>query len=461
MVKFFKELKEAIVGTEQDFTEVKLSKAILLLSIPMVLEMVMESTFAVVDIVFVQKLGSDAVAIVGLTESLISIVYSIAWGLSMSTTSIVSRRFGEKNYTGANNAAFQSIITGSSVALVLGGLGYLFSKKLLALMGASPEMITQGWTFTSILIGANVIIMMLFINNAIFRSSGDAAIALRILFIANVLNIILDPCLIFGWGPFPELGLTGAAVATTSGRAIAVLVQFYYLYKGKFRIKLGRINFFIDWCMIRHILMVSLGGIGQNIIATASWIFMVRVISGFGSVVVASYTIAIRIILFALLPSWGLSNAASTLVGQNLGAKKPERAERAVKISAIVNFMVQGVVGIIFILFPEFFIKLITSDASIIPLAADSLRIISYGFFFYGVGMVMVQAFNGAGDTTTPTLINIFCFWLFEIPLSLLLSYTFGLKENGVYYSIVIAESTIAIIAYYLFRKGNWKLRNV
>ncbi len=459
--QFFKDVWEALSGTEQDFTEGKLSRAILLLSIPMVLEMVMESTFAIVDIYFVQKLGADAVAVVGITESMLSIIYAIAWGLSFAATSIVSRRIGEHNYDGAARAAFQSIVAGSIVSLTIALIGIFGSRQLLTLMGASPEVIEQGWKFTTIMISGNIIIMLLFINNAIFRSSGDAAIAMRVLLVANVINIFLDPCLIFGWGPFPELGVTGAAYATTIGRGLAVIFQFWLLSRGKHRIKLTWKHIHFDWKLIKHIFEVAGGGIAQNIIGTASWVFLMILVAKFGSVVVAAYTVAIRIIIFALLPSWGLSNAASTLVGQNLGAGKPERAEKAVWASAIVNFIVLGITGAIFIIFPVQVVSLITSDPSVVPFAAESLRVISYGFLFYGVGMVMIQAFNGAGDTNTPTYINFFCFWLLEIPLAWLLAMTLGMQQNGVYFSIVVAESCIAITAFILFRKGKWKLKVV
>lgn len=456
-----KDVWEALSGTEQDFTEGKLSRAILLLSIPMVLEMVMESTFAIADIIFVQKLGADAIAVVGLTESMLTVVYAIAWGLSFSTTSIVSRRIGEKDHEGASLSAFQSIIAGTLVSAVIAIVGILSAKSLLGLMKASPEMIENGWKFPAIMLGGNVIIMLLFINNAIFRSSGDAVIAMRVLFFANLINIILDPCLIFGLGPFPKLGVTGAAVATTTGRGLAVLFQFWMLFGARHRVQIKRRHMRLDWKLIRHIFAVSAGGIGQNIIATASWIFLMRIISGFGSAVVAGYTVAIRIIIFTLLPSWGLSNAASTLVGQNLGADKPERAEKSVWATTIVNLIFQGLVGILFISYPSFFVGLITSEKDVIPFAAESLRIISYGFFFYGIGMVMTQAFNGAGDTNTPTVINFFCFWILELPLAVLLSYTLGFRESGVYYSIVVAESCIAIVAFLLFRRGKWKEKKV
>ncbi len=459
--QFFKDVWEALSGTEQDFTEGKLSRAILMLSIPMVLEMVMESTFAIVDIYFVQKLGADAVAIVGITESMLSIIYAIAWGLSFAATSIVSRRIGEHNYDGAARAAFQSIVAGSIVSLAIAIVGIFGSRTLLTLMGATPQVVEQGWKFTTIMISGNIIIMMLFINNAIFRSSGDAAIAMRVLLVANVINMFLDPCFIFGWGPFPELGVTGAAVATTTGRGLAVIFQFWLLSRGKHRIKILLKHIHFDWKLIKHIFEVAGGGIAQNIIGTASWVFLMVIVAKFGSVIVAAYTVAIRIIIFALLPSWGLSNAASTLVGQNLGAGKPERAEKAVWASAIVNFIVLSITGAIFIIFPVQVVSLITSDAEVIPFAAESLRAISYGFLFYGVGMVMIQAFNGAGDTNTPTYINFFCFWLLEIPLAWFLAMTLGMHQNGVYFSIVVAESCIAIIALILFRKGKWKLKKV
>ncbi len=459
--QFFRDVWEALTGTEQDFTEGKLSRAILLLSIPMVLEMVMESTFAIVDIYFVQKLGADAVAIVGITESMISIIYAIAWGLSFAATSIVSRRIGEHNPDGAARAAFQSIVAGTLVSLSIAMIGVFGSKTLLTWMGSSSKVIEEGWMFTSIMITGNVIIMLLFINNAIFRSSGDAAIAMKVLIVANIINMVLDPCFIFGWGPFPELGVTGAAVATTTGRGLAVIYQFWLLSRGKHRIKIRWHHVHFDWKLIKHIFEVAGGGIAQNLIGTASWIFLMVIVAKFGSVVVAAYTVAIRIIIFALLPSWGLSNAASTLVGQNLGAGKPDRAEKAVIFSALVNFFVLGIVGAVFVFFPTQIVQLITNDPDVVPYAAESLRTISYGFILFGVGMVMIQAFNGSGDTNTPTYINFFCFWLLEIPLAWFLAMSLGLHQVGVYISIVAAESAIAIIAFILFRKGKWKEKKV
>jgi putative MATE family efflux protein len=457
----WKDILEAIAGTKQDFTRINLSRAILLLSIPMVLEMVMESIFAVADIFFVSKIGSDAVAAVGITESMLAIVYSIGAGLSTATTAVISRRIGEKNPEGAAIATIQAIAVTFVISLFISISGILLAPTLLKLMGASPSIIEAGYTYTAIMIGGNSVIILLFVINAVFRSAGDAATSMRVLWLANILNIILDPCLIFGYGPFPELGVTGAAIATNIGRGIGVLCQFILLSRGKGRVRIKRNHITLDFGVMKRLLHLSLGGIGQSIIATSSWIGLVRIIAIFGSGVLAGYTIAIRIIMFFLLPSWGLSNAAATLVGQNLGAKRVERAERAVWITGFINMSLLGVIAIFFILFPGFFIRLFIGEANVVASGAVCLRIVSYGFLFYAFGMVMVQAFNGAGDTTTPTRINFFCFWMLEIPLAWFLALPSGLEEKGVYAAIVFSETIMTVVSILLFRRGQWKTRKV
>lgn len=454
-------IKEAISGSDRDFTSDSIGKALLILSIPMVLEMIMESIFAVVDIFFVSKLGADAVATVGITESSMTIVYAIAMGLSTATTALVARRIGEKRSGKAGAVAFQAILSGLIVSILISIPGVIYAKDFLLLMGASEEMAEAGYMFPAIMFGGNAVIMLLFIINAVFRSSGDAAISMRVLIMANLINIILDPLLIFGIGPFPELGLKGAAIATTTGRGIAVCYQFYLLFKGHKRIRLEWTHVKIKLKMMMQLFRLSAGGIMQNIIATSSWIALYRIISEFGSEAMAGYTISIRIVVFVLLPSWGLSNAASTLVGQNLGAKQPERAERTVWITAYANMVLLGLVGIVLIIFPEAFIRLFINDPNVISNGAVSLRIISFGFVSYALGMVLIQGFNGSGDTVTPTRINLFCFWLFEIPLAYLLAVVFGLKIHGISIAIVAAETALTITAWYYFRKGKWKMVKV
>jgi putative MATE family efflux protein len=458
---FFRDVKDAVAGSEQDFTEVKLSRAILLLSIPAVLEMIMESVFVIVDIFFVSRLGADAVATVGLTESMITIIYAISLGLATATTSMVSRRIGEKDPEKASKTAFQAIFTGIIVSLLIAIPGTIYSVRLLELMGASEIITEQLSGYTKIMLGGNIVIMLLFIINAIFRSAGDAAVAMRVLWLGNIINIILDPCLIFGFGPFPEMGVTGAAVATTTGRGIAVLYQFWLLFYGRKRIQLSIKQLNINVKIITRLIKLSLGSIGQNLIGTISWIALVRIISVFGSEIVAGYTIAIRIVSFVLLPSWGISNAASTLVGQNLGAKKPERAERAVMATGWVNMILLGVVGLILVLFPSYFISFFIKDKIVLEAGVECLRIVSIGFIAYGFGMVLVNSFNGAGDTTTPLKINIFAFWCIEIPLAWVLSMRAGMNQQGVFTAIVIAESIMTLTAWIIFRQGKWKLKEV
>lgn len=455
------DIKEAIAGSDRDFTSDSIGKALFILSIPMVLEMIMESIFAVVDIFFVSKLGADAVATVGITESSMTIVYAIGMGLSTATTALVARRIGEKKPEKAGIAAFQAIISAFLVSVLISIPGVIFAKDFLLLMGASEEMAEAGYLYPAVMFGGNSVIMLLFIINSVFRSSGDAAVSMRVLVIGNLINIVLDPLLIFGIGPFPELGLKGAAVATTIGRGLAVCYQFYLLFRGHKRIRLEFHHLQIKLKVMMQLFRLSAGGILQYTIATSSWIALYRIISELGSDVMAGYTIAIRIIVFVLLPSWGLSNAASTLVGQNLGAKQPERAERTVWITAFANMVLLGMVGIVLILFPESFIRLFIDDPDVVTNGVISLKIISYGFISYALGMVLTQGFNGSGDTVTPTKINLFCFWLFEIPLAYLLAIVLGMNIYGISIAIVAAESAMTLTAWYYFRKGKWKMVKV
>jgi len=459
--KLWRDVKEAIAGTERDFTESSLGEAIFILAVPMVLEMIMESVFAVVDIFFVSKLGADAVATVGITESVMTIVYAIGVGLAMATTALVSRRIGEKRQKEAGVVAFQAILVGAFVSLLIAVPGVLMAKSFLLLMGATNEMAEEGYMFPAIMFGGNLVIMLLFIINSVFRSSGDAAISMRVMWLANVINIILDPLLIFGYGPFPELGLKGAAIATTIGRGLAVIYQFYLLSSGKFRVRLYWDSLKVKFKVMWHLLSVSGGGILQNLIATSSWILLVRIIAVSGADAIAGYTIAIRIVIFLLLPAWGLSNAAATLVGQNLGAKHPERAERSVWITGYINMIFMGIMGSILVIFPEFWINLFIEDPTVVANGTLALRIISLGFIFYALGMVLMQGFNGSGDTMTPTKINVFSFWLFEIPLAYFLAIVLKMGLTGACIAVVCAESLLALIALFLFRKGKWKLREV
>jgi putative MATE family efflux protein len=451
----------AIRGEDIDYTTVKLKRAIFFLAIPMVLEMVMESVFVLVDIFFVAKLGSDAVAAVGLTETVITIVYAIAVGLTMAITAMVARRIGEKNPEQAAHTAVQAIYIGIAFSLPIAILGILFSKEILILMGGSESLVQTGYGYTTILIGGNVTIMLLFVINAVFRGAGDVILAMRSLWLANIFNIILDPCLIFGLGPFPELGVTGAAVATTIGRGLGVVFQLGILLKGIGRIKIERKHFNIDFKVIGNLLRISGGGVLQYLIATASWIGLVRIIAIFGSTVIAGYTIAIRIISFTFLPSWGIANAASTLVGQNLGAKNPERAEKAVWKIAFINLIFLAGISLFLILFPKFLVQFFTDELEIISYAKNCLFYIAVCYPFLAYGLVVVQAFNGAGDTYTPTLINLFCYWLFQIPLAYFLAVQLDLQANGVFIGIAISESMVAIAAILVFRRGKWKYQKI
>ena len=454
-------IREALRGSHQDFTTGSLNRAILLLAIPMVLEMVLESLFAVVDVFFVGRLGPDAVATVGLTESLLSLVFAVGLGLSLSTTAMVARRIGEKNPAGAAVAGVQAIIVGLMVSLAIGLPCLFYAPRLLALMGASPQIIAIGSGYARIALGGSGAIMLLFLNNAIFRGAGDAAIAMRLLWVSNIINLILDPCLIFGLGPFPKLGVTGAALATFTGRSIGVLYQFYRLLRGTERIRIFWHQIRVNLDVLLRLVRVSLTGILQFAIAHTSWIGLVRIVSLFGSAALAGYTIAIRILIFIILPSWGLSNAAATLVGQNLGAKQPERAEASVWRTGFYNMLFLGAIGVFFVFFAEPVIRLFTQDPAVVPLATSCLRILSYGNIAYAYGMVMLQAFNGAGDTVTPTIVHFFGFWILEIPLAYTLAIPLGMRSNGVFLSIVVAEAAIAGAGVLLFKRGRWKRQQI
>ena len=454
-------IREAIRGTHQDFTTGSLNRAILLLAIPMVLEMVLESLFAVVDVFWVSRLGADAVATVGLTESLLSLVFAVGLGLSLSTTAMVARRIGEKDPAGAAVAGVQAIAIGLATSTMIGVPCLFYAPHLLKLMGASPAIVAVGGNYARIALGGSGAILLLFLNNAIFRGAGDAAIAMRLLWVSNIINLILDPCLIFGVGPFPKLGVTGAALATLTGRSIGVLYQFYRLLRGTERIRILWRQVRINMRVLLRLLRVSLTGILQFAIAHTSWIGLVRIVSIFGSAALAGYTIAIRIVIFVILPSWGLSNAAATLVGQNLGAKQPERAETSVWRTGFYNMIFLGGIGLFFMVFAEPVVRLFTHDPLVVLLAASCLRIISYGNVGYAYGMVMLQAFNGAGDTVTPTIVNLFGFWFLEIPLAYGLAIPGRMQSSGVYISIVVAEAAIAVAGILLFRRGYWKKQQI
>jgi putative MATE family efflux protein len=454
-------IREALRGSHQDFTTGNLNRAIILLAIPMVLEMVLESLFAVVDVFWVGRLGADAVATIGLTESLLSLVFAVGLGLSMSTTAMVARRIGEKDPTGAADAGVQAIAIGLVVSVLIGVPCLIYAPNLLHLMGASPQIVATGGGYARIALGGSGAIMLLFLNNAIFRGAGDAAIAMRLLWVSNIINLVLDPCLIFGWGPFPKLGVTGAALATFTGRSIGVAYQFYRLLRGTERIRILRSQLHIHMSVLLRLIRVSVTGILQFAIAHTSWIGLVRIVSIFGSAALAGYTIAIRIVIFVILPSWGLSNAAATLVGQNLGAKQPHRAAASVWRTGIYNMIFLGVIGVIFLIFAEPIVRLFTNDPEVIPQAASCLRMVSYGNLGYAYFMVMLQAFNGAGDTVTPTIVNFFGFWLFEIPVAYYLALHTSLRANGVYASIAIAETAMAIASIILFKQGRWKRQKI
>src|ERR1700756_5735654 len=458
---FWGSIREALRGSHQDFTTGSLNRAVVLLAIPMVLEMALESLFAVVDVFWVGRLGANAVATVGLTESLLSLVFAVGFGLGMSTTAMVARRIGEKDAQGAAVAGVQAIFIGLATSLVFGIPCYGYAPKLLALMGATPAIVAGGSGYARIALGGCGAIVMLFLNNAIFRGAGDAAIAMRLLWVSNIINLILDPCLIFGLGPFPHLGVTGAALATFTGRSIGLLYQFYRLMKGTERIRVMMRHLRLNLRVMATLLRVSLTGILQFAIAHVSWIGLVRIISLFGAAAVAGYTVAIRIVIFFILPSWGLSNAAATLVGQNLGARRPDRAAQAVWRTGLYNMIFLGLIGVFFIVFATPVVRLFVDDPAVVPIAARALRTFACGNVGYAYGMVMLQAFNGAGDTLTPTIVNFFGFWVLELPLAWVMAVNLHMQAEGAFLALVIAECTMAVAGIVLFRQGRWKKQQI
>jgi MATE family, multidrug efflux pump len=458
---WFALIKEAVFGSRQDFTAISVNRAILLLAVPMVLEMAMESLFGIVDIFFVAHLGSDATATVGITEGMLVLVMAVAFGLSMGATAVVARRVGEHDRNGAAEAAVQSILIGLGFALVVLCIALPFAPALLRWMGASPTILSVGSLYTRIMLSSSGIIVLLFLINAVFRGAGDAAIAMRVLWLANFINICLDPCLIRGLGPFPRLGVTGAAVSTSIGRSIGVLFQLYMLRKGSAHLEILKKHIRLKLKVMWNILEVAGIGVLQLLVATASWVVMVRMIQSFGSQATAGYTVAIRIVIFSTLPSWGLGSAAATLVGQNLGAKQPERAEQSVWRASFFNAVFLGVVSLVFLIFAPQLVGVFSMDPQVIPYGASCLRIISLCYVLWAYGEIIVQAFNGAGDTWTPTLINFFVYWVVQLPVAFILALKFGLGPNGAYYGILLAEILLALISIYIFRQGRWKEKKV
>jgi len=454
-------IRDAVRGTHHDYTAGSIGRAIVLLAIPMVLEMGMESIFAVVDVFWVSRLGPDAVATVGLTESMLTLVYTAAMGLSIGVAATVARRIGEKRPDAAAETAVQGIAMGLVVAAFVAVLGVSLAPHLLGVMGATPAVTAIGSGYTRMMLGGSATVLLIFLINAIFRGAGDAAIAMRVLWLANAINILLGPCLIFGLGPFPKLGVTGAAIATTIGRGTGVLYQLYRLTRGDARVAVRRIHLALKPAIMTSLIRLSGSGTFQVLVGTASYIGLVRIVSTFGSAALAGYTIAIRLVVFCLLPSWGLSNAAATMVGQSLGAGKPERAERAVWIASGYNMAVLGSVGVLFIILANPIVGLFTHDPTAAPTGALALRTMSSGFLFYALGMVLTSAFNGAGDTWTPTWINLACFWAFEIPLAYVLARVLGVGPFGVFLAITVGYSSFAVVSAMLFRRGKWKLRTV
>jgi putative MATE family efflux protein len=454
-------IKDAILGKEQDFTSLPLKTAIFVLAIPMILEMMMESAFAVVDIFFVAKLGEHAIATVGLTESVIVLTYAIGFGISMAGTALIARRFGEKEYEEAGTATFQLLIVGLIISIFLGVGGWFFAEDLLRVMGAEEAVVQSGKNYARIVFAGNTAIMMLFLINGAFRGAGQAHLAMRSLWIANGLNIILDPLLIFGVGSWAGFGLDGAAIATTLGRSIGVVYQFYHLFNGKHKLKILRRNLLMKWETIKKIIDLSLGGMGQFLIDSISWIALTRMNAEFGSAALAGYTIAFRVLIFTILPAWGLSGAAATLVGQNLGAKEVDRAEKAVWLTTRYNVIFMASVTGIYLLFSQQLAGFFTDIPEVREIAAQGLWVISIGYVFFAVGMVLTQAFNGAGDTKTPAWINTGVLLAMEVPLAYFLAFPMGLKYLGIFIAIAFCHSFHALVSLYFFKRGKWKYKTV
>ena len=450
-------LREALAGTHQDYTEGSIERAIILLAVPMVLEMCMESLFGVVDVFWVARLGEDAITTVGLTESCLMIVFALALGLSMGATAMVARRIGEKDQPAARVVAVQAIIIGLVIAGFTAVAGYTFAPDLLRVMGGSENVVRTGAGYTRMIFGGVATIYLLFLINAVFRGAGDAATAMRALWLANTVNICLNPLLIFGIGPFPKLGVTGSAVGTTIGRGVGVLFALWMLMRGNGKIVVHPHEFRVNIAVMLRLLRLSIGGIFQYLVQVASWVGLIRIIAVFGSAAVAANTLGIRIIVFAILPSWGMSNAAATLVGQNLGAHRPDRAERSVWRTGFYNMVFLGAVGLLFIAFAGPIIGIFTTDPAVVPLAVSCLRYLSYGYISYAYGMVVVSALNGAGDTMTPTLLNFIAFWLCQIPLAYLLAFHTGLGVRGAFIAVVVSDSLLAAMGILWFRTGRWK----
>jgi putative MATE family efflux protein len=458
---FWRIVRQSLRGEHHDYTTGSLNRAVLLLAVPMVLEMIMESLFAVVDVFWVSRLGKEAVAVIGLTESVMTLVYAVAIGISFAATAIVARRIGEKDPERAAQAAGQIVVLGVAVSAAMGVVLGFVAGDILRLMGADDAIVAMGADFARIMLGCNATVFLIFLINAIFRGAGDAVLAMRTLWLANALNIVLGPCFIFGWGPFPEMGVTGAAVATNIGRGVGVLYQLWHLagHQSRVRMRLHHLRPVPD--TLRSILTTAWSGIAQLLISTTSWVGLFKILALFGSSALAGYTIAIRIVVFALMPAWGLANAGATLVGQSLGAGKPDRAEEAIRIATRFNMIFLGAVGVIFVVFSQPLVRLFAAEPEVLMHGSQALWIVSLAFPLYAAGMCLEAAFNGAGDTWTPTRLNFFCFWLGQIPLAWLLAEAFGLGPVGVFIAVPISFTVLTLWSAALFRRGRWKQQKV